>query len=984
MVRNKNNHQPLHKVETIQDSPTALIVTDDGFIGSYLSQKLLELPLKLIFLSSRSLEEIQHLKANNRFTEIVVKSQTNLRRESFPKLDYIFQVVNNENQKREFSQIHKLTINLLQIAKINSSKFLLAITTNSEKDVKEAISEPIGNLLAKDSESSQNIKQQLQQAVFKFSKEHNLDARIVHLIHAYGPIMKIEDKWSFSGLLKTFRQENKLTIKGEGLTPLYPVFVTDAASAIAKAMFTERTKGETIFVAGEREITSINLAYKLRELVLSESGQMPEILFTETDEAPQSLSQRMLVKGKLVKSRENLGWKPIVNLQEGLTRTLEWLKHMPKPEPLETAQRAKLKHKTKELSPKTNIQMKTPKIKKLKTAFKAKNAIVGTILALIVTLIIPPIVFLATTGSAALALRKSTLKIKQTDINPAINSSKRSAALFQAARNQLGLLSKAIPKSHKASIEEVEAYLEAGQLLAQTLKHGAQALKLSSHLKDIIFSESDNKIHLVLNDLRRELDSLHSKLSHIELLLGEDSELSLDRMPLVLDHKLPNSSEDVKALRQSLTDFRKVMLLAPKLLAAEGKRTYLILLQNNAELRPTGGFIGSYALVTLEKGKLLDFSVEDVYTADGQLKGHVEPPAEIKEHLGEAGWYLRDANWDPDFPTAARKIEWFFTKETGRKVDGTIAINLYVIQEILEALGPINLPDYEETIAADNLFKTAEYYSEINFFPGSTQKKDFLASLSKNMFFESEKLKAFKLVKLASALYTSLERGQLLVSLHDSKAQQVFNDFGWDGSLKDVKCEKELDSCSNAFIAIREANLGVNKANYFLNRQISVSQNIKPDSIETTLTLNYQNQSPTNKWPGGDYKNYLRIYLDEGSKVLAVRVNGETLDSSQLSLKAQHNKTVAGFLVKVPVGKESEVTFVTQSNPVRFIGDKSQISLLLQKQPGTQNDPLTIELTYPANLVLSSTNLPLNIKESSATLSQNFTQDIALQVEFIR
>lgn len=984
MDQNKNNQQPLHQVETIRDSPTALIATNDGFIGSYLSQKLLELPLKLIFLSSRSLEEVQHLKANNRFTEIVVKSETNLRKETFPKLDYIFQVVNDEKKQREFSQIHKLTNSLLEIASANSAKFQLTITTNSDKDLQEAISTPKGNLLDDDSKSSKYNQKQLQQTVIKFLEEHNLDARVVRLIHAYGPKMQIGNKWAFTGLLKTLRQENKLTIRGEGLIPLYPVFVTDAASALAKAMFTEHLKSETIFVAGEKEITTINLAYKLREMVLRESGQMPEILFNETDEAPQSLSQRLLVKGKLIKSRENLGWEPIVNLEEGLTKTLEWLKHTPKPAPLEAVKRPQLKHKTEELIPKMKIQTKIPKIQKPKTAFKTKKTIVGTILALIVALIIPPIVFLATTGSAALALRKSALKIKQTDINPAINSSKRSAALFQAARNQLGLFSKAIPKSHKASVEEAEAYLEAGQLLAQTLKHAAQALQSSSQLKDIIFSESDNKIHLTLNDLNRELDSLHAKLSLIELLLGEGGELSLDRMPLALDYKLPNSSKDIKALRNSLADVRKIMLLAPKLLSAKGKRTYLVLLQNNAELRPTGGFIGSYALVTFEKGKLLDFSVEDVYTADGQLKGHVEPPAEIKEHLGEAGWYLRDANWNPDFPSAARKIEWFFAKETGKKVDGTIAINLYVIKEILKALGPINLPDYEETIAADNLFKTAEYYSEINFFPGSTQKKDFLASLSKNMFFESEKLEAYKLVKLAAALYTSLERGQLLVSLHDSKAQQVFNDFGWDGSLKDMKCETDKQSCANTFLAVREANLGVNKANYFLNRQISISQNIKTDSIETTLTLNYQNQSPTNKWPGGDYKNYLRIYLSEGSKVIAVRVNGKTLDSSQLSFKAQHNKTVAGFLVKVPVQQESEVTLVTQSDGIRFIGGKALSNLLLQKQPGTENDPLTIELTYPENLLLASSNLPLDIKEGSATLSQYFTEDLALQVEMSR
>ena len=67
------------------------------------------------------------------------------------------------------------------------------------------------------------------------------------------------------------------------------------------------------------------------------------------------------------------------------------------------------------------------------------------------------------------------------------------------------------------------------------------------------------------------------------------------------------------------------------------------------ELRPTGGFIGSYAIMTFDKGRLAEIVVNDVYTADGQLKGHVDPPEPIRKYLGEGGWFLRDSNWDPDF-----------------------------------------------------------------------------------------------------------------------------------------------------------------------------------------------------------------------------------------------------------------------------------------------------------------------------------------------
>ena len=101
---------------------------------------------------------------------------------------------------------------------------------------------------------------------------------------------------------------------------------------------------------------------------------------------------------------------------------------------------------------------------------------------------------------------------------------------------------------------------------------------------------------------------------------------------------------------------------------------------------------------------------------------------------------MRDSNWDPDFPVSARRAEWFLDKELNRQVDGTIGINLYVIKDLLETTGEIEIADYQETISADNLFHRAEYFSELNYFDGSTQKKDFLSSLINALYFKISSL----------------------------------------------------------------------------------------------------------------------------------------------------------------------------------------------------------------------------------------------------
>jgi hypothetical protein len=149
------------------------------------------------------------------------------------------------------------------------------------------------------------------------------------------------------------------------------------------------------------------------------------------------------------------------------------------------------------------------------------------------------------------------------------------------------------------------------------------------------------------------------------------------------------------------------------------------LFQNESELRPTGGFIGSYGLLTFKSGKLISFEIKDIYEADGQLQGHVEPPWEIKNYLNEANWYMRDANWKADFVKTSADIQWFLGKEMNQKVDGVIGIDLAVAKSILGVIGEVYVPDFNEKINSNNLYEQAEYYAETKFFPVQDRKLVF-------------------------------------------------------------------------------------------------------------------------------------------------------------------------------------------------------------------------------------------------------------------
>ena len=395
--------------------------------------------------------------------------------------------------------------------------------------------------------------------------------------------------------------------------------------------------------------------------------------------------------------------------------------------------------------------------------------------------------------------------------------------------------------------------------------------------------------------------------------------------------------------------WQKMRLILPNLGEmlgmAGGRKDYLILLQNEMELRPTGGFIGSLAILTFQDGRMMNLEVLDVYSADGQLKGHVEPPAEIKEYLGEANWYLRDVNWDPDFAVVAGKAEWFFEKEMGRKVDGVIAFNLGAAKAMLAAMGKVSLGDYGEEITADNLFEQAEFYAENKFFPGSQEKANFLGLLAKELLVELKSSGPEEWGRLALGMVESLEEKEIQIFLNDKDSQRNLETLGWDGRVREVVCKGE--NCVSDYLMIVEANLGVNKANYFIKRLVEQVVELTAASINRTVKISYENTARSDAWPAGIYKNYVRVFLPGDVRVLGVKIRdlGTGVEEEvKWTEKRYGSKKELGFLVKVPVSGKRQVEVSYQT--VRAItGEELRYAYLLQKQSGWQETNLNLLIT---------------------------------------
>ena len=399
----------------------------------------------------------------------------------------------------------------------------------------------------------------------------------------------------------------------------------------------------------------------------------------------------------------------------------------------------------------------------------------------------------------------------------------------------------------------------------------------------------------------------------------------------------------------------------------------LVLLQNNMELRATGGFMGSFAQISLKKGALQHFIVQDIYEPDGQLEGYVEPPWPLKEYLFQTGgWRLRDANWDPYFPEAAKTISWFFERGGYAQPNLVIAMNLRVVQKLLELTGPLFLVDYNQEITAENIYSFAQVQTEKDFFPGATNKADVLGAIARGLQRTFLKNSDKILPKALQVLSDSFSQKDILVWSKQDELHKAIMVNGWDGSIKKALCKGP--NCVPHSLYLVENNLGINKTNCCVERAASYDIWLREDgSVDAELTLHYQNNNPITPIPprhyGGGYKNYLRIYSDLAVKEVYV---GKTKLQSEQIRKEEHQDLGLpdyGMLVEVS-GQASETVQVKFSRTEKLdLKKPGEYTLLLQKQPGLQTNLYSVRFHFPQNIKVTE------LSPSGETLSeQGFLQ----------
>ncbi|MFA5133207.1 MAG: DUF4012 domain-containing protein [Patescibacteria group bacterium] len=437
---------------------------------------------------------------------------------------------------------------------------------------------------------------------------------------------------------------------------------------------------------------------------------------------------------------------------------------------------------------------------------------------------------------------------------------------------------------------------------------------------------------------------------------------------------------DINPIKTALEESAKALLVFDDfsntlldLLGDSHFKRYLIVFQNNNEIRATGGFIGSFAVVDVDRGEIkqIDIPGGGSYDIKGQLKELVISPEPF--HLINSAWQFQDSNWFPDFPEAAKKMMWFYEKSGGPSVDGVVAINATLMEELLDLIGPIDMPEYGRVMTADNFINETQKIVELEYDKTINKPKQVIADMTPKVLDKLLKIDAKNLGGLSKIAHSAILDKDILVYAKDEEIQEKLYSFGLTGKLRDIKNFTD-------YLMLVDTNIAGQKTDGKIVKEIKHESEIAEDgSIVNTVTITRKHTGVKGTiFSGVRNVNYLRLYVPLGSELISAkgfgapsgnlfkdvkdgyspdkdleRIQGPVYvdPKSGTRINNEFGRTVFGNWIMVDPGKEAVVTFKYKLPQKLAIGDASNkekmelgftnqfltYSMLIEKQPGAKN-----------------------------------------------
>jgi Protein of unknown function (DUF4012) len=383
----------------------------------------------------------------------------------------------------------------------------------------------------------------------------------------------------------------------------------------------------------------------------------------------------------------------------------------------------------------------------------------------------------------------------------------------------------------------------------------------------------------------------------------------------------------------SADEFARLVPIMNELLGGNGARTYLIEQVNPAELRPGGGFIGTYSVLQANQGSLTLVRSGNATDLIGTRaapggRGYVTPPGPLREFIPNTSWSFIDSNFFPDFASNASAGEMFAQPYLSSHIDGVIAFDYYAVAKMLELTGPLPVPGYRITLTSTN-FVPLVVQSDI--LAPDPSHKAMLAAVAGPLMQRISTLPPAQWPALLGALNDLAAARHLQAYFNNAPVEKEIDKVGWSGSLN--------PGGAKGYMMEVEANLGGTKANYFIVRHYTVELTRSGSVLHHKVTIDITDNMPFEDHPGEYYSAYLRLYVSDTATTTA-----DNLRRARYANPAPPagTKMIDGW---VPLfhgyGHTGEAVF-TYDTPWASDG-RGESTIYWQKQPGTLNDAITVK-----------------------------------------
>jgi hypothetical protein len=371
--------------------------------------------------------------------------------------------------------------------------------------------------------------------------------------------------------------------------------------------------------------------------------------------------------------------------------------------------------------------------------------------------------------------------------------------------------------------------------------------------------------------------------------------------------------------------------LAQELLKKDDvERRYLVLLQNNMELRPGGGFLGQYAVLKIKNGEVASTQIEDANLLDQRITAKITPPYPFKQKMQIKKWKFRDSNFSPDFPVNVEKAKYFYRLSGGNDdFDGVIAVNSDVFANVLKLTGPITVPGYATEFTSENaVLKLEEIVEKVyinNPEIDSTNRKSIMKTMGPIII---EKLAHINNIpKISEFVLEELRNKNVMLNFRDGKLQTEVENVHWDGEVE--------QNWGDDYLMIVDANMGALKSDYYIDRSISYNIDLTAPNPTAELKILYKHNATYGDWRTSDYHSYVRIYVPKGATLVERKM------ISYPVINEEFGKTYFGSMVDVLISGQTEA-YIKYELPAEF--KEKDYRLFVQKQSGVGDVPIKVHM----------------------------------------